>query len=70
MISLCRFSEGGGGPSVVEVNSGRAESLGMGGLGACLRASSDGEGWPLCAEGNTGDVKLASTKWKDFNMLL
>ena len=31
MISLCRFSDGGGGPSVVEVNSGRVESLGMGG---------------------------------------
>ena len=31
MISQCTFSEGGGGPGVVEVNSGRAENLGMGG---------------------------------------
>ena len=56
MISQCTFSEGGGGPGEVEVNSGRAENLGMGGWGACLRASTDGEGWPLCVRSNATSV--------------
>ena len=67
-ISHCTFSEGGGGPGVVEVNSGRAESLGMGGWGACLRASTDGEGWPLCVRSNaTSAGNKNGSQWKDWN---
>ena len=70
MISHCRFSEGGGGPGVVEVNSGRAVSRGMGGWGACLRASTDGEGWPLCVRSNTTRGKKNGSQWKDWNHVL